>query len=106
MIRILNIGLIFTVIFLISALYNIRYKADSYVRNIQTLQHTIKVEQNTRQILSAEWVSLNNPERLEMLARQELALEPVQFSQIVKLPNMLEFGHVVPASSHLLWKNF
>ena len=104
MIRSLNVYLALVVIILISVVYNIRYQEYAYVKDIQTFKNNIKIEKNSQEILDAEWVSLNNPARLEMLARQELDLKPVQFSQIIKFPDELQFGNIVPVSSHLFWK--
>jgi cell division protein FtsL len=82
MIRALNIVLVLGVIVLAIGLYDIKYKAEIADKRVQSLQHDIASEQESIRVLRAEWSYLNQPERLQELARRYTKLEPMQASQI------------------------
>ena len=62
--------------------YHIRYGADAEYKAIRNAERAIVKEKTTRRILEAEWVSLNNPARLEKLSEIHLRLEPLAAIQI------------------------
>ena len=70
------------VILLFAAVYHIRYGADAEYKAIRNAERAIEKEKITRRILEAEWVSLNNPARLERLSEIHLRLEPLAATQI------------------------
>jgi cell division protein FtsL len=82
MIRALNIVLILAVVGLSVGLYDIKYRAEIAERRAQTIEHQIASEQESIRVLRAEWSYLNQPERLQELARRYTKLEPLQASQI------------------------
>ena len=67
MIRLVNIFMFIAVILLFAGVYHIRYGADAEYKAIRNAERAIEKEKITRRILEAEWVSLNNPARLERL---------------------------------------
>ncbi len=82
MIRVLNIVLILAVVGISVGLYDIKYRAEIAERRVQTIEHQIASEQESIRVLRAEWSYLNQPERLQELARRYTKLEPLQASQI------------------------
>lgn len=82
MIRLVNMIMFMAVILLFAAVYHIRYGADAEHKAIRNAERAIEKEKITRRILEAEWVSLNNPARLEKLSEMHLRLEPLAATQI------------------------
>jgi cell division protein FtsL len=90
--RVVNLFLLFTIITVFAVLYHIRYGAEAEVQAIRKADRAIAAEQMTRQILQAEWTSLNDPARLEILARRHLKLDPVTASQILTRETLPQAG--------------
>ncbi len=88
MIRLLSaIGV--TMLVLVSfGLYNGVYAAKVHERELQALASEIAKESNSIRVLRAEWSYLNQPERLQALARKHLALAPTAANQIVVLASL------------------
>ena len=82
MIRLVNMIIFIAVILLFAAVYHIRYGADAEHKAIRNAERAIEKEKIIRRILEAEWVSLNNPARLEKLSEMHLRLEPLAATQI------------------------
>ena len=85
MVKYLNIALAFIVVVLLAALYHIRYSAEAEAKALRDMQRIVAVEQDRRRTLEAEWASLNDPRRLQILARQYLALDYLRASQVLDL---------------------
>ena len=85
MVRILNITLVFVFIILMAALYHIRYSAEAEAKALRDTQRIMAAEQNRRRTLQAEWASLNDPRRLQILSRQYLSLDYLRASQVLDL---------------------
>jgi cell division protein FtsL len=78
-----------TMLVLVSfGLYNGVYSAKAHERELQTLTTEISKEGEAIRVLKAEWSYLNQPERLQALARKHLALGPTGPSQIVVLASL------------------
>jgi cell division protein FtsL len=82
MIRALNIVLVLAVIGLSIGLYHIKYRAEAAETRAHKIEREIAQEQESIRVLRAEWSYLNQPERLQELARRYTKLEPLQASQI------------------------
>ena len=82
MIRMLNILLSVLVVLLFAGLYHIRYAADIKISDIKQTQQAIRQAEARQSILQAEWISLNNPARLEALSEQHLDLRPLKAGQL------------------------
>ncbi|NCF78416.1 MAG: hypothetical protein GWP34_00720, partial [Alphaproteobacteria bacterium] len=85
MVKYLNIALAFIVFVLLAALYHIRYSAEAEAKALRDMQRIVAVEQDRGRTLEAEWASLNDPRRLQILARQYLALDYLRASQVLDL---------------------
>ena len=85
MVRMLNITLVFVFIILMAALYHIRYSAEAEAKALRDTQRIVAAEQDRRRTLQAEWASLNDPRRLQILSRQYLSLDYLRASQVLDL---------------------
>ena len=61
------------IVSLVAAVYHIRYSAEVEARKLHTLERKITAAEDLRQTLAAEWSSLNDPRRLQVLVSQHLA---------------------------------
>ena len=89
MMRVINIAALVLTLALAFALYHVKYATQNEDRTIRALKADLAVEHDAIQVLRAEWSLLNQPERLEELARRytELApLEPAQIATMADLP--------------------
>ena len=72
--------------------YQTKHEAESVKRNIHALGEKIRHEQDTIDILNADWALLTQPARIQVMAEKfagELGLEPVapiQIGDIASLP--------------------
>ena len=85
MMRLVNISLAICLVALIGALYHIRYSAESEARSLRKLERQIALEHDRRRTLQAEWSSLNDPRRLQILSREYLSLDTVRATQIIDM---------------------
>lgn len=82
MIRALNIVLVLAVIGLSIGLYDIKYRAEVAETKATKIQRDIASEQESIRVLRAEWSYLNQPQRMQELAKRYMKLEPLQPAQI------------------------
>jgi hypothetical protein len=92
MVRMLNITLAFAFVILVAALYHIRYSAEAEAKALRDMQRIMAVEQDRRRTLQAEWASLNDPRRLQILSRQYLSLDYLRASQVLDLRDETTFS--------------
>ncbi|MBI1210644.1 MAG: hypothetical protein GC190_04220 [Alphaproteobacteria bacterium] len=88
MMRALTAFGIATLILVCFGLYNGVYLAKAHERELQRLNTEIAKEGEAIRVLKAEWSYLNQPERLQALARKHLALAPTSPKQIVVLASL------------------
>jgi hypothetical protein len=69
-------------------LYNGVSRVKGQERELAALKASIVSEQEAIRVLKAEWSYLNQPERLQTLAREHLPLTPTGASQIVVLASL------------------
>jgi hypothetical protein len=84
MVRILNLLAISALIGSAIYAYSIKYSTIFHAEEIAQLNHAIKTEQDRIGMDRAEWAHLTRPERVQALADQLLALQPLALDQIVK----------------------
>ena len=88
MIRLLSAAGV-TLLALVSfGLYNGVYAVKAHERVLQDLTAQIAKEAEAIRALKAEWSYLNQPDRLQTLARKHLALAPTSPNQIVVLASL------------------
>lgn len=69
-------------------LYNGVSRVKTQERELAALKAQVVSEQEAIRVLKAEWSYLNQPERLQTLAREHLPLAPTGASQIVVLASL------------------
>jgi hypothetical protein len=71
--------------------YKTKHEAESSLDEVRRLEAQIRFEEDTMDVLKADWSLLTQPSRLQRLAeiyRGELALRPVEAHQIVGLDEL------------------
>ncbi|WP_167730534.1 cell division protein FtsL [Terasakiella sp. SH-1] len=82
----LTIGLtVFLAIVLAIGVFRITYQVDALEKELKALNKEILQEQETIHILKAEWSYLNDPNRLEDLAKRYLGLEEMRGEQLINM---------------------
>ena len=79
------------------ALFSVKYQVQDLEKELGRLNKSITLEGQSIHVLNAEWSLLNNPERLEKLARWHLGMQPISATQITSFEGMerLELDHSV-----------
>lgn len=85
MVKWLNIGFSVALIIMIGVLYHIRYSAEGEARALKKMERAIAAEEDVQRTLRAEWSSLNDPRRLQDLARHYLKLDYLRPSQVMDM---------------------
>lgn len=71
-----------------AALFHTSQKVNDGRQQLSLLNADLRREEESLRVLQAEWSYLNNPDRLEKLARSHLALQETKGKQFVKLSNV------------------
>ena len=88
MIRILNLLLLVGAVGLSIGLYDVKYRAQRAERQADKLERQIASEKEAIKVLRAEWAHLNEPDRLQALAKRYTDLRPVSPGQIGKFEDI------------------
>jgi hypothetical protein len=83
-------------------LYNGVHRVKAQEQTLVSLKTQIAREAEAIRVLKAEWSYLNQPERLQALARRHLALAPTGASQIVVLTSLPIRGEDVTTPSPII----
>ena len=89
MMRLINIGVITALLLAAGDVYKIKFDSTRQVQRLAKLRMDIVREQDAIAALRAEWAKLDNPGRIQGLARRHLALKPIearQFDNLDALP--------------------
>lgn len=86
--RAVNLLLIVAALAMAFALYKVKYDALASVREIRQLERQVARDREAIIILKAEWSHLNQPGRLEALARKHLGLDLLQAEQVVRMADL------------------
>tara|TARA_B100000902_G_C26494184_1_gene520753 strand:- start:42 stop:395 length:354 start_codon:yes stop_codon:yes gene_type:complete len=70
------------------ALFSVKYQVQDLEKQLGKLNKLITLEGQSIHVLNAEWSLLNNPERLEKLARWHLGMRPITTNQITNFEGM------------------
>ncbi len=84
-IKMLNWFLLISIISVVAFMFNTKSKVQDLNFEIRQISSQIEQEKNQYNLLKAELAYLNSPKRILSLAKQYLALEPMQPRQIVLL---------------------
>jgi cell division protein FtsL len=88
--RLLNFLVIGVLVFAAAYVYRIKFDATVQAEKLAKLRGELRHERDEIAALRAEWGQLDNPERVETLAKRYLALKPIaptQFDTLDHLPD-------------------
>jgi cell division protein FtsL len=89
MMRLINMFVITALVLAAADVYKIKFESTRQAQRVVKLRLEIAREQDVIAALRAEWAKLDNPARIQDLARRHLALKPadtVQFDRLDNLP--------------------
>ncbi len=89
MMRLLNILVIVALVLAAAHVYKIKFESTRQAQRVAKLRLEISREHDAIAALRAEWSQLDNPARIQALARRHLPLKPVegrQFDPLDQLP--------------------
>jgi hypothetical protein len=91
--RLLNIMVIASLVGAAAYVYEIKFEATIQAERVAKLRTEIRRERDAVAALRAEWAKLDNPARIQGLAKRHLqplrSLEPTQIDSFDKLPERL-----------------
>jgi len=90
MMRVLNICVIGALVLAAADVYKIKFESTRQAQRVAKLRLEIRRERDVVAALRAEWAKLDNPARIQDLARRHLALKPVDSRQIDPLDTLPE----------------
>jgi len=79
--------------------YQIKHHAENKQDEVRRLENEIRLEQDTIELLKADWALLTQPNRLERITRvyaEELKLQPTASTQVVQPVELPMFKDLVP----------
>jgi cell division protein FtsL len=90
MMRVLNICVIGALVLAAADVYTIKFDSTRQAQRVAKLRLEIRRERDAVAALRAEWAKLDNPARIQDLARRHLQLKPVEAQQIDPLDHLPE----------------
>ena len=90
MMRILNICVIVVLVLAAADVYKIKFESTRQAQRVAKLRTEIRREHDAIGSLRAEWSKLDNPTRIQDLARRHLQLRPVEAHQLDRFDNLPE----------------
>ena len=97
MIRTTDIALFTLMIAAAAGTYKIKAEANQKQREIVRIEQQIAFEEDTIDLLEADWSMLTQPDRLQKLVEKhagELALQPIEARQVISVKDVPEKGAV------------
>ncbi|MHA1597219.1 MAG: cell division protein FtsL [Alphaproteobacteria bacterium] len=79
------------------ALFSVKYQVQDLEQELSGLNRSITSERKSIHVLKAEWSHLNNPERLDRLARKHLGMKPIVPAQMKTIDGVRDL-QIVTAS--------
>src|SRR4051812_7823666 len=90
MMRLLNICVIAALVAAAAYVYKIKFESTRQAERVAKLRMEIRREHDLIAALRAEWSKLDNPARIQELAKRHLPLRPVEARQFDKLDHLPE----------------
>ena len=90
MLRLLNLAVIATLVLAAAWVYEIKYSSTRQAEQVAKLRSEIRRERDAIAALRAEWAQLDNPDRIQILARRHLTLKPIETTQFDPLNSLPE----------------
>ena len=89
MLRLVNLAVIAALVLAAAWVYEIKYSSTRQAERVAKLRAEIRRERDAIAALRAEWAQLDNPDRIQILAKRHLTLRPseaMQFDGLDRLP--------------------
>ena len=90
MMRVLNLCVIGALVLAAADVYTIKFESTRQAQRVAKLRAEIWRERDAVAVLRAEWAKLDNPARIQGLARRHLRLIPLEAGQIDPLDKLPE----------------
>jgi len=90
MLRVINLIVIGTLILAAAYVYRIKFDSTVQAERLAKIRAEVRRERDAIAALRAEWGQLDNPDRIEVLAKHFLPLKPIaaiQFDALDRLPD-------------------
>src|SRR5215475_1757726 len=100
--RLLNFCLVVLLVLATAYVYQIKFEANLRAARVTEMRTEVRRERDAIASLRAEWARLQNPGRLEPVARQLLGLRPAELSQFGTLDNLPEKSAPAAADSEVI----
>jgi cell division protein FtsL len=81
LVRLLNLVVIAALVLAAAWVYEIKYSATRQTERVAKMRVEIRHERDAIAALKAEWAQLDNPDRIQALARRHLTLRQIDASQ-------------------------
>jgi cell division protein FtsL len=88
--RILNICVVVLLVLAASYVYEIKFESTLRAERVAKMRSDVRRERDAIAALRAEWATLDNPARIQGLARRHLKLGPADATQFDKLDRLPE----------------
>jgi hypothetical protein len=88
MLRLLHLLVVATLVFAAADVYKIKFDSTLQAEKVAKLRAEVRRERDAIAALRATWSELDNPERLQGLAKRHLPLKPVDISQYDALDHL------------------
>ena len=88
--RLLHILVIATLVMAAAYVYEIKFEATLQAERLAKLRGEIRKERDAIATLRAEWAKLDNPVRIQGLAKRHLPLRPIESAQIGNFDHLPE----------------
>ncbi|HWP25600.1 MAG TPA: hypothetical protein VNL39_04580 [Xanthobacteraceae bacterium] len=88
--RLLNFCLVILLVLATAYVYEIKFEATLRASRVAEMRSEVRRERDAIAALRAEWARLENPSRLEALARRHLSLRPAELWQFDSLDDLPE----------------
>ncbi|MGE3149615.1 MAG: hypothetical protein AB7K04_11175 [Pseudorhodoplanes sp.] len=88
--RLINALVILSLVLAAVYVYEIKFQATLQAERVAKLRSEIRRERDAVAALRAEWAKLNNPARIQALAKRYLPLRPIEGTQIDNLDKLPE----------------
>jgi cell division protein FtsL len=89
MLRLINLAVIAVLVLAAAWVYDVKYASTRQAERVAKLRVEIRRERDAIAALRAEWAQLDNPDRIQILAKRHLTLktiESAQFDSLDRLP--------------------
>jgi hypothetical protein len=90
MLRLLHVLVVAALVFAAADVYKIKFDSTLQAERVAKLRAEVRRERDAIAALRATWSELDNPERLQVLARRHLPLKPTDVSQYDQLDRLPE----------------